>query len=126
MTKEQAIAQGCKYYTGIYKRSFEKEKVKQRAKEIREKYKCRAVVVKVPDDKYSRSYSPGGCGYSVYADRKYELMVQKESLENRMLSYPQAEARLREKFNQGQIELEQQKTSDGQCLAKILEELKSL
>ena len=60
-------------FTGIYS-SGNKEEVKQQAKEIRQKYKCRAVVV-------SKSN-----GYKVYADEKYFEMEELERAE-RILSF---------------------------------------
>jgi len=67
MNKQQAHEQGL-HFTGVY--SSDKEEVKTRIAEYRQKYpKARIVLVNEPHSKLSRS-GPG-MGYSAYADDIY-------------------------------------------------------
>jgi hypothetical protein len=69
MTKRQAESQGL-VMTGIYERSYNKDKVKERIeKERKERPGCRIVMVFEPDSKYSRG--GGGGGYAAFADKVY-------------------------------------------------------
>jgi hypothetical protein len=78
MTKEQALQSGLKF-TGEYERSA--EPIKASVEKMR-KQGYKAYCVRVPDDKLSRGYYPGACGYSVYVEKSFFLNEQiKEALE---------------------------------------------
>lgn len=95
MTRNEAERQGL-CCTGIYELWYDKEKIKDRAQNIRTTYKCRAVVVKENN------------GYSVYADTKYFDLTCLESYENR-LSYMDSRKRgLLERYQKELKELEEE------------------
>jgi len=78
MNWKQAKEKGFDF-TGIF--SWDKEEVKNRAKQIRGKgYKC--YLVSEPPDPLSRGHH--GTGYSVYAEPKYELDKQAEDIKLRI------------------------------------------
>lgn len=81
MTVAQARAEGL-IFTGIWERDYRRNEVRAEAKKIREKYKCRAVLV---DEEG---------GVSVYADRKYETLQRLETLECRLNNIPTARQNL--------------------------------
>lgn len=71
MTERTARQQNLEF-TGVYESSYNKDKAKSRAAEIRKQYKCRAVLV----DK--------GHGVSVYADEAYRIRKTAEEASNRL------------------------------------------
>lgn len=81
VSEKQARAQGYEYH-GAYERYGGLEKIKERAKELR-KQGNKAMVVYVPDSKYSRG--GGGGGHAIYwieseankAVRKAEAKAQR-------------------------------------------------
>ena len=68
MNEAQARAQGYEF-TGIYDHSYHKDEVMARRDAEFTKKGYKAVVCYIPSDPLSRGHSGGG--YSVYAERKY-------------------------------------------------------
>jgi hypothetical protein len=69
MTEERAKQEGL-HFTGMYSRN--KEVTKAEIDDARKRYpKARIVLVRTPDSKLSRGYTPGACGWSAYADDVY-------------------------------------------------------
>ena len=95
MTRNEAERQGL-YFAGIYELWYDKEKVKERAKIIRTKYKCRAVVVKEDN------------GYSVYAENKYRDLICLELCENKLLYMDSRKRGLLERYQKELKELEEE------------------
>lgn len=93
MTRNEAERQGL-CCTGIYELWYDKEKIKDRAQNIRTTYKCRAVVVKEEN------------GYSVYADTKYFDLTCLESYENRLSYMDSSKKELLKKYLEGLKALE--------------------
>ena len=81
MTVRQAT-QSELYFTGIWERDYNRARAKASAKEIREKYKCRAILVNEDG------------GVSVYADKKYENLKHLEHLECLLKNIPATRQRL--------------------------------
>ncbi len=79
MNEQQTRKQGLRF-TGCYVRSYDHDKAKTEAKQIRD-LGFRAVVVMKPDSKLSRG--PRGVGYSVFADRAYFDHLEIKLLEQR-------------------------------------------
>lgn len=71
MTERTARRQDLQF-TGVYNRTWDSDKSKARAAEIRKKYKCRAVLVNAEG------------GVSVYADAKYFAARTAEDMKNRL------------------------------------------
>ena len=85
MTVRQARAEGLTF-TGCWVRDYERAEARESAQHIREKYKCRAVLVNEEG------------GIAVYADEKYENLQYMESLECRLNNIPAARKRLMEQL----------------------------
>lgn len=85
MTVKQARAQGLTF-TGCWVSADDRIEAKESAQHIREKYKCRAVLVNEEG------------GIAVYADEKYEKLKYMESLECRLNNIPAARQRLLEQL----------------------------
>ncbi len=85
MTVKQAKAEGLTF-TGCWVRNYEREDARDSAKYIREKYKCRAVLVNEEG------------GIAVYADEKYENLKRLETLECHLKNIPAARQRLLEQL----------------------------
>lgn len=80
MNEREARAQGLNF-TGMY--NSNKEITKREIEAARKKYpRARIVLVREPVDKLSRSYTPGACGWSAYADNKYSAYQTLERLGN--------------------------------------------
>lgn len=80
MNEKEAMAQGYQF-TGIYERATKKDIVKAQAATLR-KLGNKAIVVKVPDSKYSRG--PRSYGWSVYWIESSENQKMREIKELNM------------------------------------------
>lgn len=85
MTEKQARTEDL-VFTGIWERNYNRNEAKKMAKEIREKYKCRAVLVNEDG------------GVSVYADKKYDHLKHLEHLECMLQNIPAARKKLFEQL----------------------------
>lgn len=85
MTERQAKRQGLNF-TGVYERSYNSDKAKMRAAEIRKEYKCRAVLVTTDG------------GVSVYADDSYHIRYQAESVKTRLSGIENRKKRAYDKY----------------------------
>lgn len=102
MTVTQAQTNGL-IFTGIWERSYNRNVAKERAKQIRQKYKCRAVLV-----------SEDG-GVSVYADEKYSELCYLETLESMLNNIPNRKQKLLKEL----AALEQEEKEMREKIAKI-------
>ena len=105
MTTRQSQQQGLTF-TGIWERNINRNKAKERALEIRRKYKCRAVLVNEDG------------GVSVYVDKKYNDIQHIERLEAKIRFIPNKKEALLKQL----IELEEEE----KAIAKKINELKKL
>lgn len=102
MTVKQARTEGL-VFTGCWVRNYEREEARDSAKYIREKYKCRAVLVNEND------------GVAVYADKKYEDLQRLEELEGRLKLFPVKRQRLFEQL----AELEEEEKRLNEKISEI-------
>lgn len=105
MTGKQARAEGLSF-TGVWERSCNRKYAAEEAKEIREKYKCRAVVV-----------SDQG-GVAVYAEEKYFALQRLNDLEGRLRCFPFRRQKLLEQL----AELDKEQNDVAERIAKIQSE----
>ncbi len=97
MNERQARAEGLEF-TGCWVRNYERVEARESAKYIREKYKCRAVVVNEQG------------GVAVYADKKYFELQRLNDLECRLKLIPCQRQRLLEQL--AELEADEKKLSE--------------
>lgn len=102
MTVKQAQTNGL-IFTGIWERAYNRVVAKERAKQIREKYKCRAILVNEDG------------GVSVYADEKYSKLCYLETLESMFKNIPNKRQKLLKELE----ELEQEENQMREKIAQI-------
>lgn len=104
MTVKQARAEGLTF-TGCWVRNYERSEARETAQYIRQKYKCKAVLVNEED------------GVSVYADEKYENLRHTEDLECRLKNIPAARKRLYDQL----AELDEEESRLSEKISEIKE-----
>jgi hypothetical protein len=113
MTEKQAMEKGFQF-TGNYERW--KEKLVDKLNELKKDgYKC--TIVTVPDSQYSRG--PRGCGYSIYAERKYYVDERRRELQDSLNRIESRKARAWEKYAQTLSEIENDKLELEEELEKL-------
>lgn len=98
MTEERAKQEGL-HFTGMYNR--DKEKTKAEIDDARKRYpKARIMLVREPDSKLSRSYTPGACGWSAYADSVYSAYKTVEASTNVIDNYQHCYNYFKQQFDE--------------------------
>lgn len=105
MNARQAQAEGLSF-TGVWEQSYDRKYAAEEAKKIRQKYKCRAVVV-----------SEQG-GVAVYADEKYFALQRLNDLEGGLRCIPFKRQKLLEQL----AELDKEENDVAERIAKIQSE----
>jgi len=119
MTEERAIQEGL-HYTGMYNR--DKEKTKAEIADARKQYpKARIVLVREPDSKLSRGYTPGACGWSAYADDIYSAYQAIESSKNVIGNYQHRYNYFKQQFDEQIKKLDEELETAKVKLAKANE-----
>lgn len=108
MTKNQAYDQGLSF-SGSWERPWNRHLATEEAKEIRTKYKCRAVVV----------YDDGG--YGIYVDQKYWDLRHLEDLERELSYWPTTITKLKDKYKKDLAEAEARQ----ECIVAKIAEIKT-
>jgi len=85
MTERTARQQGLEF-TGVYERSFNRDKAKERAANLRKQYNCRAILVTADG------------GVSVYAEPAYRVKRNAEEAANRLAQIQTRKERAYEKY----------------------------
>ena len=114
MRENQAEQKGYKF-TGAYGR--DKDVIKERAKKEFKEKGYRVVVCDVPDSKLSRGGR--GTGYSIYAEQKYFIDQEIESI-NKILSHVDSRKQLAlDEYNRKISEIENERVKMEERLKEI-------
>lgn len=123
MTEERAKLEGL-HFTGMYNR--DKEKTKAEIDDARKQYpKARIVLVREPDSKLSRGYTPGACGWSAYADNVYSSYKTVESSNNVIGNYQHRYNYYKQQFDEQVKKLDEELEAAKGKLAKANETLQA-